>query len=135
MARTTDDKIAAMPTSEAHIHTDRPSRYLVQFCKHANAIGSADRQRLPAHGDGANALQRVTVRAEWSDTTGTVTLYPWGQCRLEAKETRPSIRVEARDDDTLQRIKNIVSTDIERFTGGALTPTWHHPEPPATGSA
>jgi hypothetical protein len=124
-----------MPASEARIDTDRPSRYLIQFCRHANAIGSVEPQRLPMHGDGTEALQHVTVRAEWSDTEGTVSLDPWGHCRLEATETSLSIRLEACDDDTLRRIEDIVSTNIHRFSGGALTPTWQHPGPPTAGLA
>ena len=124
-----------MPISEARFDTDRPSRYLVQFCRHANAIGSVEPQRLPAHGDGTEALQHVTVRAEWSDTVGTVNLDPWGQCRLEATETSLSIRLEARDDDTLRRIEDILSNDIHRFSGGALTRTWQHSDPPTGGLA
>ena len=30
-----------MPALQGHVITDRPDRYLTQFCKHAAAIGNA----------------------------------------------------------------------------------------------
>ena len=59
-----------MPISQARIATDRPSRFLVQFCKHADAIGSRRGHRLRMHGGVAAARGEVTVGAHWSDTVG-----------------------------------------------------------------
>ena len=52
-----------MRIAEARIDTDRPSRYLVQFCKHAAAMGSGRGHQLRAHAEGVSATGRVTIRA------------------------------------------------------------------------
>ena len=112
-----------MPIAEARIDTDRPSRYLVQFCKHAAAMGSGRGHQLRMHGD--TALGDVSVRADWSDTVGTVTFDPWGQCRLEAGDASLLVRVEAANMDGLQHIEQIVANDLDRFSRQQLTIAWH----------
>jgi hypothetical protein len=37
-----------MPSAEAHVVTDRPTRYLAQLCKHAGAM-AGDRHRPRIH--------------------------------------------------------------------------------------
>ena len=114
-----------MPIAEARIDTDRPSRYLVQFCKHAAAMGSGRGHQLRAHTEGASATDRVTIRAEWSDTSGTVTFDPWGTCHLQAGDTALLVRVQATSHDNLARIEEIVTADLGRFSRQELSTTWH----------
>jgi hypothetical protein len=114
-----------MPIAEARIDTDRPSRYLVQFCKHAAAMGSGRGHQLRTHTEGVSATGRVTIRAEWSDTLGTIMFDPWGMCRLEARDTELLLRVQANSDDSLARIEEIVAKDLGRFSRQELSITWH----------
>jgi hypothetical protein len=114
-----------VPIAEARIDTDRPSRYLVQFCKHAAAMGSGRGHQLRTHGDRASETGRVTIRAEWSDTLGTVTFDPWGTCHLQAGDTELRVRVQAPSHDSLARIEEIVTADLGRFSRQELLITWH----------
>lgn len=112
-----------MPIAEARIDTDRPSRYLTQFCKHAAAIGSGRGHQLRMHGD--TTPGDVSVRADWSDTVGTVAFNPWGQCRLQAGDASLVVRVEAANMEGLQRIEQIVTNDLDRFSHQQLAIAWH----------
>lgn len=114
-----------MPIAEARIDTDRSSRYLVQFCKHAAAMGSGRGHQLRAHAEGVRATGRVTIGAEWSDTLGTVTFDPWGTCHLQARDTVLVLRVQATSDDGLARIEEIVTADLGRFSRQELSISWH----------
>jgi hypothetical protein len=114
-----------VPIAEARIDTDRPSRYLVQFCKHAAAMGSGRGHQLRAHAEGVSATGSVTVRAEWSDTSGTVTFDPWGTCHLQAGDRALLVRVQATSHDSLARIEEIVTADLARFSRQELSITWH----------
>jgi len=112
-----------MPILHAQIQTDRAGRYLVQFCKHAAAMG-----------DGGHAarmhLRKTMARAtaEWSDTAGTVTFTPWGTCTLAATADVLTLRIDATDDDGLARIRDVVDRDLERFSRREpLTVTWQRP--------
>jgi hypothetical protein len=114
-----------MRIAEARIHTDRPTRYLVQICKHAAAMGSGRGHQLRAHAEGVSATGPVTIRAEWSDTLGTVTFDPWGTCHLQAGDTALLVRVQATNHDSLARIEEIVTADLGRFSRQELSITWH----------
>ncbi|MFH9001908.1 DUF2218 domain-containing protein [Streptomyces afghaniensis] len=89
-----------MPTAEARVETERPSRYLAQLCKHFSHKGRHLGRRLHGHpgGDG-QALREMRAVAEqaqvdWADTDGQVDL-PWGPrcrgsaCALSASRARP----------------------------------------------
>lgn len=114
-----------MPIAEVRIDTDRPSRYLVQFCKHVAAMGSGRGHQLRTHGDRASETGRVTIRAEWSDTWGTVTFDPWGTYHLQARDTVLLVRVQAPSHDSLARIEEIVTADLGRFSRQELSISWH----------
>jgi hypothetical protein len=120
-----------MPTSQATVRTDRASRYLVQFCKHATAMGGTGRHRriqlpgMPVHPE-------VEARADCSDTHGVITFTPGGRCTIEADATTLTVRIEATDEQALQRIQDIISRDLGRFSQrDPLTLTWHGSEPPS----
>jgi len=104
-----------MLTAEAQIETHRPSRYLVQFCKHASDMGGHRRHGLRARhaGDapeGSPELQHV----EWSDTRGIVSL-SWGQCTLQAASGTLTLRAEAADEENLRRVQDLIAKRLESF--------------------
>lgn len=117
-----------MPSLEAQIETERASRYLVQFCKHAAAMGSGGHTpRMRLHG--TMTRREVQVAAEWSDTEGTVTFTSWGQCTLAAGASTLIVRIEAGDKDGLHQIRDVITRDFDRFSPrDPLTVTWHQPK-------
>ncbi|WP_433187647.1 DUF2218 domain-containing protein [Actinoallomurus sp. CA-150999] len=123
-----------MLTSEITLQIDRPSRYLVQLCRHAAAMGKTRGGHRPRpHATGA-ALARgdLRVHAEHSDTHGVITIAPWGQATLDATDDTLTLRVDATDQDALQRIQDIVTRDLERFgRRDQIALTW---PPPTTSS-
>jgi hypothetical protein len=124
-----------MLTAEARIDTDRPSRYLIQFCKHATAMGSAGGHGPRVHLGGMLARREVQVHAEWSDAAGTVTFTPWGTCTMQATANTLTVRVEATDEENLRRIQDVVIRDLDRFSRrDPLTVTWQQPEAPSAAA-
>lgn len=67
----------------------------------------------------------MAIRAEWSDTAGTVTFDPWGSCHLQARDTALVLRVQAPSHDSLARIEEIVTADLGRFSRQELSISWH----------
>ena len=119
-----------MPIVEAQIETERPSRYLVQFCKHAAAMGSGGHSpRMHLHGPVAH--REVEVAAEWSDTRGTVTFTPWGLCTLDVDDGVLTVRIDATDEDGLAQIRDVVTQDLARFSQrNPLAVTWQRSDDP-----
>ena len=113
-----------MPIAQARIATERPGRYLAQFCKHAAAMGSPRGHRVRRHGDHPAAHADVQLHAQWSATDGTVSFDPWGRCLLRTESGVLVVRVEAADDQALQRIRDIVTRDLGRFSRHNLTLDW-----------
>lgn len=100
-----------MQAAEARIETERPSRYLVQLCKHAAAMGAGGGGHPPR----LHARPDVRVSAEWSESRGTITFDPWGRCTAEANLNVLTLRVEAADDENVRRIQDILTRDLDRF--------------------
>jgi hypothetical protein len=122
-----------MPTAEAHVETDRPSRYLVQLCRHFSHNGRHLGHRPRAH-DGGDAHARPDVQAhvEWSDTHGTVNFAPWGQCIMQVNANMLTLRAEAADEEKLQRIQELLAGHLDRFgRRDRLEVTWHRLETPS----
>jgi len=103
-----------MLTAEAFIETDRPERYLAQICKHAAAMGSGG-HRARMHGGGHPDRENLAVHAEWLDTQGTVRFTPGGTCTLTADGTVLTLRIEAIGEESLRRIQEILTRDLDRF--------------------
>jgi hypothetical protein len=101
-----------MPTAEAHIQSEHPSRYLLQLCRHAGSISHKDRH-LALHAGELEAPPEV-LRVECSATDGTLSLN-WGQCIMHAGTDTLTLRVEATDEDSLQRIQDLLAGDLKRF--------------------
>jgi hypothetical protein len=111
-----------MPTAEAHITTDRPSRYLVQLCRHAGQMGS--HRGGPPHAHRAAEAQATHVEAEWSQTDGVIN-FGWGRCTVQAAADALLVRVEAADEEKLRRIQELVTRNLTRFsTREPLTVSW-----------
>ena len=114
-----------MPILKAQIETERSSRYLVQFCKHAAAMGRGGGHTPRMHLRDMMTRRELQVTAEWSETHGTVTLTPWGRCTLSAEVDSLTLLIEATDEDGLRQIRDVVSRDFERFSRrDPLTVTW-----------
>jgi hypothetical protein len=119
-----------MPILTAQIDTERPSRYLVQFCKHAAAMGGGG-HKPRMHRRDMTASRDVQVHAEWSDTHGTVIFAPWGRCTIAADANTLTLRIEATDEDGLRQIQDVITRDFDRFgRRESLAVTWHQPETP-----
>lgn len=101
-----------MLTSEARVETDRPERYLTQICNHAAAMGAGG-HRMGGHGDHAQAAQEVS--AECSETRGVITFAAWGTCVIAAVGSTLTLRVEAADPESLRRIQEVLTRDLDRF--------------------
>ncbi|MGY0002405.1 DUF2218 domain-containing protein [Micromonospora sp. I033] len=101
-----------MPVLQAQIQTDRATRYLVQFCKHAAAMGGGVHSaRMRSH-----MRRGVQVAAEWTDIRGTVTFDAWGRAELTADGNSLTVRIEAADEDRATQIRDIITRDLERFS-------------------
>jgi len=51
---------------------------------------------------------------EWSDTRGTLTL-TWGRCTMQAGPGTLTVRAEAASDESLQRVQDLITRNLERF--------------------
>jgi hypothetical protein len=103
-----------MPTAEGHVRTARPSRYLVQLCRHADHMRQRQRHLSPE------------VRGvEWSETEGTVEL-DRGSWTLVAAEDMLSLRVEAASDKDLDHVRSLLTDRLEQLgRRDRLAVSWH----------
>ena len=104
-----------MLTAEARVATERASRYLVQLCKHAAAMGAAHGHGARAHLHGRLVRREVQVQSDWFETHGTVTFDPWGRCTVTADTNTLVVRIEAADEQSLHRVQDVVARDLGRF--------------------
>jgi hypothetical protein len=118
-----------MLIAEAHIETERASRYLVQLCQHVDKAGRAHPQ-MRAH-------------VEWSDDRGVISL-DRGRCTLRALPGVLTLRAEAPDEDTLRRVEHPIAGRLQQIgRRDRLTVAWTLPqgageetvEPPADATA
>ena len=103
-----------MLTAEADIRTEHAARYLARLCGHAGKMGAGRRlgHRQPSHapGDVAPDVRHV----ECSATEGTVSLN-WGQWTMRALPGLLAIRAEAADQESLQRIQDLLTARLQNF--------------------
>ncbi|WNM33693.1 DUF2218 domain-containing protein [Streptomyces sp. Li-HN-5-11] len=128
-----------MPTAEAHIPTERASRYLVQFCRHLGQMSRMRHQPPARHGGGG--MPPTVQDVDYSDTRGVIA-FDEGQFTLQATSDTLSLRVDADDEDALQRLRNGITARLEKIgRRDQLTVNWQRcqtpPGPPgeATGPA
>ncbi len=120
-----------MLTAEARVETERPSRYLVQLCRHFTHQGQHLRHRRRTHlaGD-AQARPEAQVHVEWSETHGIVD-FGWGPCTMQANPDTLTLRAEATDEEHLQRVQELVTGHLDRFSRrDHLSVNWQRPEAP-----
>ncbi len=116
-----------MLTAEARIRAERPSRYLVQLCRHA---GSINHKTLSLHAGKVQARPEIQ-HVEWTDTDGTLT-FSWGRCTMQAGPDMLTVRAEAANEENLQGIQNLITRNLERFgRRDHLKVTWQRPVAPA----
>jgi len=113
-----------MATRVAHLDTDTPDRYLRQLCRHAQLLASRAGRPPRLHTAGAQALAALDIRVECTGSNATITLNPWGRCRLHAEGTQLVVWVDAHDEAALRQITDIVTRDIAGFSAGILRPDW-----------
>jgi len=112
-----------MLVARTTIATDEPERYLRQVCKHANAMASERGHRMRPHRSPV-ARGEIQLQVDYSETVGTVAFNPWGTCMLRVGEGALYIHVDAVDQAALQRIREIITRDLERFGRQELTIDW-----------
>src|SRR5205823_3342596 len=79
-----------MLTAEAHVATERPSRYLAQVCEHLSQIRTHHDNQMQAHDGAPPRVQHV----EWTNTDGVIR-FDRGRCTLQVIPSGLSLRVEA----------------------------------------
>jgi len=119
-----------MLTSEAHVETERPSRYLVQLCRHISQMGRPLGHRPRAHGGDTQSPPEVQ-HIEWTETYGTARL-SWGQWTMQAAPGTLTLRAEAADEKDLQRIQDLVAGRLEKIgRRDHLAVAWQRSEAPS----
>jgi hypothetical protein len=99
-----------MLIAEAHVETERSSRYLVQLCQHVNKVGQAHPQ--------------MQADVEWSGDRGAIS-FDWGRCRLHALPGVLELRAEASNEEDLRRLQHRVADRLEQIgRRDQLTVTW-----------
>ena len=118
-----------MLTAETDIQTEHAARYLARLCGHAGKMGTAGHRlshRRPSHapGDAPPEVRRV----ECSGTEGTVSLN-CGQWTMRALPGLLAVRAEAADEQSLQRIQDLLTARLEKFGRREhLTVNWRRSE-------
>jgi hypothetical protein len=81
-----------MPSTTAHVPTANAAKYMTQLCKHWGH----------------------KLEVELSETNAVVK-FPAAVARMEAEATRLRVTVEAESQETLDRMKGVVSSHLDRF--------------------
>ena len=118
-----------MLAAEAQVTTEDPGRYLTQLCHHAQQVHRLRHQPRDHGGDGQPPPKVQQV--ECSETSGMIS-FGWGQCTMRATPGTLTLRAEAGDRESLQRVQDIIARDIERFgKRNQLTVSWQRAEAPS----
>lgn len=111
-----------MFSSQAHIPTDRASRYLAQLGKHTGQLGRLSLHRVQRHGHGAAPPE--VAHSEWSDSDGVIA-FGQGRCTLRATDGALILHAEAADPEQLRRIQDGVARRLEGIgRRDRLTVSW-----------
>jgi len=123
-----------MPAAQATISTSRAAAYLTRLCGHAGKMSTAAvrlHHRPRAHAGGAPPQ---VLRVQHDGDEATVTL-DCGQWTMHAAPGQLSIRAQAPEQDSLQRIQDLLTTRLLTLARREqLTVTWHPaPDPGEPG--
>lgn len=103
-----------MLIAEARVETERPSRYLVQLCRHIDQV--------------AQTHPQMRAHVEWSDHHGVISVGP-GRCTLRADPAVLTLRAEAPDEESLHQLEQRIADRLEQVgRRDRLTVTWAPPE-------
>lgn len=103
-----------MLVAEAKVETERSSRYLVQLCRHVDAV--------------ARSQPQMQAHVEWSDDRGVIS-FDWGRCTLRAVPGVLTLHVEAADEESLHELEQRVGGRLQQIgRRDHLTVTWTLPE-------
>ena len=124
-----------MVTAEADIQTSHAASYLERICGHLGKMSAAGHRLVPrpgAHGRGRGPPEVRGV--EHSTTQGSVML-DWGRWTMRATPRALAIRAEAADEDSLQRIQDLLTARLLKFGRREhLAIQWRRPgTPPEAG--
>ena len=86
-----------MPSAQASLETDGPSRYLDQFAKHAASIGVGHHGPQMHHSDQLSSGE-IQVYVDRTDTDATITINPYGRCTITADAPTLTFHAEAATD-------------------------------------
>ena len=124
-----------MLTAEADVQTEHAARYLARLCGHAGKMSAADPRlghRPRSHASGGTPPEVRHV--ECSGSEGIVSLN-WGRWTMRASPGLLAIRAEAADEESLQRIQDVLAARLQKFgRRERLTVNWRRPEPDAAES-
>ena len=95
-----------MPVAEATVRTPRASRFLVQLCRHAEAMGARKLHR--------GRERPEVVRVEWTEEAGLIE-FTWGRCTLRSTAEELAVELDIDGDDRLRVIRDLLTADLERF--------------------
>ena len=102
-----------MLTAQARVATERSSRYLVQLCRHVDAI--------------ARVQPEMQAHVEWTDDRGVIT-FGWGRCTLRAEPGVLILRAEAPDEEGLRQLEQRIADRLEQVgRRDRLMVTWAAP--------
>ncbi|MGW4511312.1 DUF2218 domain-containing protein [Streptomyces sp. NPDC004393] len=101
-----------MPTAEAHLATDRASRYLVQLCRHLGRMTRMSHRPLGGHGEGR--MMPEVRHVDYTNTHGTVD-FADGRWTLDATADTLTLRVDADDEQALRRLQDGIAARIEKI--------------------
>jgi hypothetical protein len=126
-----------MVTAEARIETERPSRYLVQLCRHISNISNmSGKTRHLRHGPrmhlaGQAQPPPVGPHAEWSETHGTIS-FGGGKLTMQASAGALTLRAETDGEEDLKQLQDLVTERLEKFgRRDHLKVNWQRPQSPA----
>jgi hypothetical protein len=103
-----------MLVAEAKAETERSSRYLVQLCRHVDAV--------------ARAQPQMQAHVEWSDDRGVLS-FDWRRCTARVVPGVLTLHVEDADEESLHELEQRVGGRLQQIgRRDHLTVTWTLPE-------
>ena len=119
-----------MPVAEARVSTNRASRYLKQLCRHADQMRHMRHQPLGA--DTATPARPEVSRVDYSDSAAAVQ-FADGRLTMHATADTLTLRIEAVDDEALQRLQDGVAARLHTIgRRDQLATTWRRLNTPTT---